>query len=113
MILALGVECNGDTFEGGITNGAAWKPVSGKYRSFLILHCIFKVIQMPYCINCLQMCDKHVGSMADYQYRYTNCFEIALEVSCCKYPDSSELGSLWQENKDAMLIFIEQVEYPY
>ena len=47
--------------------------------------------------------------MADYQYEHTNCFEITLEISCCKYPPASELEQLWIDNKDALLTFVEQV----
>ena len=51
--------------------------------------------------------------MADYQYEHTNCFEITLEISCCKYPPASELEQLWIDNKDALLTFVEQVGVVY
>lgn len=49
------------------------------------------------------------GGMQDYNYVNGNCFEITLELSCCKYPPASQLASEWVNNKDALLTFIEQV----
>ena len=49
------------------------------------------------------------GGMQDYNYRYTNCFEITLELSCCKYPLSSKLKSFWTENKDSLIAYMQQV----
>jgi Zinc carboxypeptidase len=51
----------------------------------------------------------YVGSMQDYNYAHTNCFEITLEVSCCKFPDKGHLSHLWLENRDAIFAFIAQV----
>ena len=49
------------------------------------------------------------GGMQDYNYHYTNCFEITLELSCCKYPTSSTLKRYWSENKDSLIAFMQQV----
>ncbi|XP_047004028.1 carboxypeptidase D-like isoform X1 [Schistocerca americana] len=64
-------------FEHGITNGAAWYPLT--------------------------------GGMQDYNYFKHDCFEITLELSCCKYPIASQLEGLWNSNKEPLLQFIEQV----
>ncbi|KAH8039917.1 hypothetical protein HPB51_009173 [Rhipicephalus microplus] len=64
-------------FDGGITNGAEWIPVS--------------------------------GSMQDFSYIYTNCYEVTLEISCCKYPMANTLVSEWEKNKNALLSYMEQV----
>jgi len=48
------------------------------------------------------------GGMQDYNYLHSNCFEITVEQSCCKYPNASTLPSYWESNKEALLAFMEQ-----
>ncbi|KAL0272304.1 UNVERIFIED_CONTAM: hypothetical protein PYX00_005333 [Menopon gallinae] len=43
------------------------------------------------------------GSMADYNYVWHGCMELTLEVSCCKYPPSSELQGMWKDNLRAIM----------
>lgn len=40
---------------------------------------------------------------------WANCFEITLELSCCKYPPTSELQQEWENNRESLLTFIEKV----
>ncbi len=49
------------------------------------------------------------GGMQDYNYFHSNCFEITLELSCCKFPYASELEKYWNDNKQALLAFIKKV----
>ncbi|XP_066189523.1 carboxypeptidase D [Sylvia atricapilla] len=49
------------------------------------------------------------GGMQDYNYVWANCFEITLELSCCKYPPTSELPKEWENNRESLLAFIEKV----
>ncbi|XP_057179792.1 carboxypeptidase M [Triplophysa rosa] len=49
------------------------------------------------------------GGMQDYNYVWAQCFEITLEISCCKYPQESELHALWEANKPALLAYMKQV----
>nr|XP_046242814.1 inactive carboxypeptidase-like protein X2 [Scatophagus argus]XP_046242815.1 inactive carboxypeptidase-like protein X2 [Scatophagus argus] len=49
------------------------------------------------------------GSMNDFSYLHTNCFELSLFLGCDKFPHQSELASEWEKNREAMLIFMEQV----
>ena len=47
--------------------------------------------------------------MQDYNYFHSNCFEITLELSCCKFPYARELEKYWNDNKNALLAFIRKV----
>uniref|UniRef100_UPI003590113E inactive carboxypeptidase-like protein X2 n=1 Tax=Myxine glutinosa TaxID=7769 RepID=UPI003590113E len=49
------------------------------------------------------------GSMNDFSYLHTNCFEVTIEQSCDKFPPASELEEEWENNKQPLLTFIEQV----
>ncbi len=49
------------------------------------------------------------GGMQDYNYRYKNCMEITLELSCCKYPKGSDLSSFWKANKEPLIAYMQQV----
>jgi len=47
-----------------------------------------------------------VGGMQDFNYVYSNCFEITMEMSCCKYPEASELPTDWEHNRRPILNYI-------
>ncbi|XP_059829331.1 carboxypeptidase D-like [Hypanus sabinus] len=49
------------------------------------------------------------GGMQDYNYLHGDCFEITLELSCCKYPLASALEEEWINNRDSLLSLMEQV----
>ncbi|XP_059577189.1 probable carboxypeptidase X1 isoform X2 [Alligator mississippiensis] len=49
------------------------------------------------------------GSMNDFSYLHTNCFEITVELSCDKFPHASELPAEWDNNKESLLLYMEQV----
>lgn len=48
------------------------------------------------------------GGMQDYNYYWTGCMELTLELSCCKYPSEAELPQFWDENKKALLSYISE-----
>lgn len=49
------------------------------------------------------------GSMQDYLYMSTNCFDITIETGCKKFPQSLDYENYWNENILSMLQFIYQV----
>ena len=49
------------------------------------------------------------GGMQDYNYVNSNCFEITVEVSCCKFPDESTLQGFWNDNKNSLLQYLKLV----
>ena len=42
------------------------------------------------------------GGMEDYNYLYGDCFEITIELTCCKYPYARELESEWILNRESL-----------
>ncbi|XP_046891555.1 carboxypeptidase D [Hypomesus transpacificus] len=49
------------------------------------------------------------GGMQDFNYLHGNCLEITMELSCCKYPMASELRKEWDNNREALLAYMEKV----
>ncbi|XP_060559803.1 carboxypeptidase M-like isoform X1 [Ruditapes philippinarum] len=49
------------------------------------------------------------GGMQDYNYLMEGIFEITLEVSCCKFPNGSDLAQFWTQNKDALVNYLMEV----
>uniref|UniRef100_H3ALX0 Carboxypeptidase M n=1 Tax=Latimeria chalumnae TaxID=7897 RepID=H3ALX0_LATCH len=91
---------------------------------------VFKHLALSYSLNHANMYKGHVceemlifpngiingcswypikGGMQDYNYVWGQCFEITLEVSCCKYPPEMELPGMWEENRAALIEYIKQV----
>lgn len=49
------------------------------------------------------------GGMQDWNYIHGGCFELTLEVSDNKWPNASELPTLWEYNKMSMLNLVASV----
>ncbi|XP_076044068.1 carboxypeptidase D-like isoform X2 [Oratosquilla oratoria] len=49
------------------------------------------------------------GGMQDFNYIWGSCMEVTFELSCCKYPMASELPQEWENNRESLLAFMEQV----
>ncbi|XP_017852349.1 carboxypeptidase D isoform X2 [Drosophila busckii] len=48
------------------------------------------------------------GGMQDFNYAFTNCLELTIELSCCKYPAASSLPIEWANNKRPLLELLKQ-----
>jgi carboxypeptidase E len=48
--------------------------------------------------------------MQDFNYLASNAFELTLELGCRKFPPGKDLANLWNENHEALLNFMWQVE---
>uniref|UniRef100_A0ABM5EPG2 Adipocyte enhancer-binding protein 1 isoform X1 n=1 Tax=Pogona vitticeps TaxID=103695 RepID=A0ABM5EPG2_9SAUR len=49
------------------------------------------------------------GSMNDFSYLHTNCLELSIYPGCDKFPHESELPKEWENNKESLLTFMEQI----
>lgn len=47
--------------------------------------------------------------MNDFSYLHTNCLELSVYLGCDKFPHESELRQEWENNKESLLTFMEQV----
>ncbi len=47
------------------------------------------------------------GSMQDWNYGETDCMDITMEISANKWPPAYQLPAFWEENKEAMLAYME------
>jgi len=50
-----------------------------------------------------------IGEMADWNYRYVSCNEVTIEISRNFRPSASQIPSLWNDNSESMLRFLEAV----
>ncbi|XP_069098660.1 carboxypeptidase M-like [Pleurodeles waltl] len=50
-----------------------------------------------------------VGGLQDYNYMAGQCYELTLELSCCKYPEAANLPELWEKNREALIRLIGQI----
>lgn len=49
------------------------------------------------------------GGMQDYNYLFTNAFEVLIEMNCCKFPLQQELSKLWNDHKRSLIEYIKQI----
>ncbi|KAL1561503.1 suppressor of los1-1 [Salvia divinorum] len=49
------------------------------------------------------------GGMQDWNYIHSGCFELTLEISDDKWPDASELPTIWDHNRMSMLNLVGSV----
>jgi len=49
------------------------------------------------------------GEMGDWNYRYVSCNEVTVELSGNNRPPATQIPSLWNDNSESMLSFLEAV----
>uniref|UniRef100_A0A914W539 Peptidase M14 carboxypeptidase A domain-containing protein n=1 Tax=Plectus sambesii TaxID=2011161 RepID=A0A914W539_9BILA len=49
------------------------------------------------------------GGMQDYNYLKHGTMEITLELSCCKFPDRKQLTEYWEDNREALVHYLLEV----
>ena len=47
--------------------------------------------------------------MQDFNYLFSNAFELTMELSCCKYPNETQALSEWDNNRESLLSYLESV----
>lgn len=47
------------------------------------------------------------GGMQDWLYRYLGCLDLTLEISTSDLPSATALTTLWNDNREAMLAYLE------
>ncbi|XP_047462579.1 carboxypeptidase Z-like [Mugil cephalus] len=47
------------------------------------------------------------GSMQDFNYLHSNCYEVTVELGCDKFPPEEDLFLGWHENSEALITFME------
>merc|ERR1712013_648323 len=50
------------------------------------------------------------GGMQDYNYIFSNCMELTVEVSCDKKPPAKTLVTQWENNYVSMLTMLQSVD---
>lgn len=78
-----GTNCYRRSYDRGMENGALWNSKNSK--------------------------GEISGSLKDFSYLFTNNLDITLYTSCCKFPKSFFLVQEWENNKESLLSYLEQV----
>ena len=100
-----GEGCDGTLFSDGIVNGAHWYDVVGMFLCSLYSVYSFLWIALIHQMYHLSLA---LGGMQDFNYVYSNCFEITLELGCCKFSSSNLLLKEWDLNRESMYAYMEQ-----
>ena len=79
--------------------------VQQKFKRYIDLFQISEDLKYPL-LNAVEV----TGSLKDFSYLFSNNLDISLQLSCCKYPKSFFLVEEWENNKESLLTYLEQVQ---
>lgn len=51
------------------------------------------------------------GGMQDFNYIFSDCMELTIEVENCKYPESNTIEHDWTLNKDSLIKYLKAAHY--
>ena len=51
-----------------------------------------------------------LGGFQDYSYIVAGCFDITLELGCCKFPPEADLEEYWNDNREALIEYLLQAQ---
>lgn len=71
--------------------------------------CVLAVSRAPLSTVKLKCYLVGLAGLNDFSYLHTNCFELSIYVGCDKYPHESELPEEWENNRESLIVFMEQV----
>ena len=76
-------------------------------KSYFICRFAWCIGLQPFAaIDAVLLC---AGGMQDYNYVRGSCYELTMEISCCKYPPVAELPDFWEANRPALINYLLQV----
>ena len=52
----------------------------------------------------------YLGGFQDYSYIVAGCFDITLELGCCKFPPEADLEEYWNDNREALIEYLLQAQ---
>nr|KAG5686430.1 hypothetical protein BaRGS_017698 [Batillaria attramentaria] len=50
-----------------------------------------------------------IGGMQDYNYIRAGCYEVTLEISCCKFPPANQLQAFWEADREPLLALLMKI----
>ena len=48
-----------------------------------------------------------VGGMQDFNYIFSNCMELTVELELCKFPERNPLEADWDSNKESLVKYLQ------